>query len=117
MSRSGSRNANGQSSVALTTLKIAVVAPMPTVRISVAIAAKTGIRSQHAPSVADVVAQIVEEHGWHEVRPVVDDPGSMPAVRAEFERWDKAWQIQADQFEEREPWGCRERGRRARRRR
>jgi len=42
MRRSGSRNGSGRSSVALRTVKIAVVAPMPTARIMMAIAANPG---------------------------------------------------------------------------
>ena len=41
-SRSGSRNGSGLRRVALTTLKIAVVAPMPTARIRIAMAANPG---------------------------------------------------------------------------
>ena len=41
-SRSGSRNGNGRSSTAFTTLNIAVHTPMPSARVSTATAAKPG---------------------------------------------------------------------------
>jgi len=45
MTRSGSSNGIGRSTTALTTLKIAVVAPIPRASVRIAVAAKPGWRS------------------------------------------------------------------------
>ena len=56
--RSGSWNGRRCSMAALTTLKIAVLAPMPSASVRAATAVKPGLRAQFARGVADVLQQI-----------------------------------------------------------
>ena len=58
--RSGSRNGSGRSSVASTSAKIALLAPMPSASVSVATSVKAGERSQLPERELQIVAELVE---------------------------------------------------------
>ena len=57
--RSGASNGSGRSTTALTTLKMAVVAPMPSASVRIAVAAKPGCRIRRSKAVAHVLQQVV----------------------------------------------------------
>ena len=59
-SRSGSPNGSGRSSVASTSAKMALLAPMPSASVSVATSVKPGERSQLPERELHIVAELLE---------------------------------------------------------
>ena len=60
--RSGSANGSGLSNTVLTTLKMAVFAPMPSARVRMAMALYARLLPQHARAVAHVPPENLQEH-------------------------------------------------------
>ncbi len=68
INRSGSLSGNGRNNTALTTLKIAVFAPMPSASVATAIAVNAGFFNN--PRIANRMSLITESIFWFRVQPL-----------------------------------------------